>query len=127
MRTRKFKIKIQSLQEFKKDFKKAWKAAERGLEPSTEYELVLSFQNAISLGRVFSPERIRIIQLVREKRPSSIRELARLLKRSQPNVQKDVQDLASMGILILKNNKSQDGKQKSLKLSCPWDEFDVAV
>lgn len=127
MKAKKFKIKIQSLEGFKGDFSKAWRAAESGAEWEPGYDLVLSFQDASSLARVFSPERIRIIQTVREKRPASIRELARLLKRAQPNVQKDVQDLASLGVLELKKTMSKGQKQPSLKPSCPWDEFDVAV
>ena len=127
MKAKKFKIKIQSLEGFKDDFSRAWKAAERGKEWEPGYDLVLSFQDASSLSRVFSPERIRIIQTVRDRNPNSIRELARLLKRAQPNVQKDVQDLASLGVLELKKAKSKGQKQQSLKPSCPWDEFDVAV
>jgi predicted transcriptional regulator len=127
MKTKKFKIKIQSLEDFKGDFGKAWKAAERGGVWEPEYDLVLSFQDASALSRVFSPERIRIIQTVREKKPNSIRELARILKRSQPNVQKDVQDLADLGILELRSSKDKGSKQAALVPFCPWDEFDVAV
>ena len=127
MKARKFKIKIQSLERFKGDFAKAWKQAEKGKQWEPEYDLVLSFQDASALSRVFSPERIRIIQTVRWTKPASIRELARLLKRAQPNVQKDVQDLVTLGILQIKKRKSKDQKQESLEPSCPWDEFDVAV
>lgn len=127
MKARKFKIKIQSLEGFKEDFRKAWKAAERGKNWEEEYDLVLNFQDASSLSRVFSPERIRIIQTIRDQKPASIRELARLLKRAQPNVQKDVQDLAGLGVLELKRARSKGQKQNSLKPSCPWDEFDVAI
>lgn len=127
MKAKKFKIKIQSLEGFKGDFGRAWKAAETGKAWEPGYDLVLSFQESSSLSRVFSAERIRIIQMVRDRRPASIRELARLLKRAQPNVHKDVQDLANLGILELKKSKSKGQKQVSLKPSCPWDEFDVAV
>lgn len=127
MKAKKFKIKIQSLEDFKGDFGRAWRAAERGKEWDPDYDLVLSFQDVSSLSRVFSPERLRIIQTVRKKAPASIRELARLLDRSQPNVQKDVQDLADLGILELKRTKSSGQRQESLKPHCPWDEFDVAV
>jgi len=127
MKAKKFKIKIQSLESFKRDFAKAWKLAEKGIQSESEYDLVLSFQDASSLSRVFSPERIRIIQTVRGIKPASIRELARILKRSQPNVQKDVQDLVALGILVLKKSKTKNQKQDTLQPSCPWDEFDVAV
>ena len=128
MKSKKFKIKIQSLEDFKDDFGKAWRAAERGAEWEPGYELVLSFHDASALSRVFSPERIRIIQTVRDKKPASIRELARILKRSQPNVQKDVQDLADLGVLELKSAKDKEGnKRAGLVPHCPWDEFDVAV
>lgn len=127
MKAKKFKIKIQSLSDFQSDFAKTWRLAERGVDLEPEYDLVLSFQDASVLSRVFSPERIRMIQAIRERKPGSIRELARLLKRAQPNVQKDVQDLASLGILELKRTKIKGKKQESLKPSCPWDEFGVAV
>ena len=127
MIAKKFKIKIQSLEDFRGDFGKAWKTAERGEEWESDYDLVLSFQDTSSLSRVFSPERIRIIQMVRDQKPASIRELARLLKRAQPNVQKDVQDLANLGVLQLKKTRSKGQRQESLKPNCPWNEFDVAI
>lgn len=127
MKAKKFKIRIQSLEDFRGDFGKAWKLAERGKAWEPTYDLVLSFQDASSLSRLFSPERIRIIQTVREKKPGSIRELARLLKRAQPNVQKDVQDLANLGVIELKKIKGKNQKQESLKPSSPWNEFEVAV
>ncbi len=127
MKAKKFKIKIQSLENFKGDFTQAWKLAEKKKQWEPEYDLILSFQDASSLSRVFSPERIRIIQTVRGTKPASIRELARLLNRAQPNVQKDVQDLVALGILQIKKARSKDKKQDSLQPSCPWGEFDVAV
>jgi predicted transcriptional regulator len=127
MKTKKFKIKIQSLEDFKGDFSKTWKAAEHGAVWEPNYDLVLSFQDASALSRMFSPERIRIIQTVREKKPGSIRELARMLKRAQPNVQKDVQDLASLGVLELRAAKDKESKQTTLVPVCLWDEFSVAI
>lgn len=127
MKMKKFKIKIQSLEDFKGEFVRAWKLAEKGKHYEAGYDLVLSFQDISALARVFSPERIRIIQTVRAKKPESIRELARLLDRSQPNVQKDVQDLVGLGILELKRMKGKGQKHESLMPSCPWTEFQVAV
>jgi predicted transcriptional regulator len=127
MKVRCFKIKIQSMEGFRQDVFASWKAAEDGQEWEPNYEMILSFQDVGDLARVFSPERMRIIQTVRKESPSSIRELARLLRRAQPNVQKDVQDLAQMGILKLKKTKVKGQKRESLKPSCPWDEFQVAV
>lgn len=127
MKTKKFKIKIQTMNDFKNDFKKAWRAAEGGLNLKSEYDLTLSFQDIASLSRVFSPERMRMIQIIKEKKPVSIRELARMLERAQPNVQKDIQDLVALGIVQLKKVKTKGQKQESLQPSCPWDEFDVAI
>lgn len=127
MKARKFKIKIQSLVDFKNDFKKSWRAARQGKSLENEYDLVLSFSDIASLARVFSPQRVRLIQTVKNETPSSIRSLARLLKRAQPNVQRDVQDLAELGILVLKKTKKTGNKREALIPSCPWDEFDIAV
>lgn len=63
-------------------------------------ELVLSFTYVSQLTKVLSLERLRLCQVVRDKKPSSINQLAKLLGRdTQSNIQKDVHESAALGIL----------------------------
>jgi predicted transcriptional regulator len=127
MKSRRFKICIQSIDESGKEFVKAWKAAARGVEYRPEYDLVLGFPDLSWIARALSPQRLRIIQAVRDKKPESIRQLAMILGRAQQNVQKDVRDLAELGILELRKIRKKGQKRESLRPEFNWDGFDIAV
>ena len=51
--------------------------------------------------KIMTNERIRLLQMIREKNPESISELAHLLDRSQSNVSNDVKYLEGIGLLEL--------------------------
>jgi predicted transcriptional regulator len=126
MKAKRFKIKIQSTKEFFDDFKKNWKLVSSGKAGNpTDDEVVLGFSNLSMVAKVLSSERLRLIQMVREKKPSSVNELAILLERSQTNVHKDVHYLADLGILDLKRVKIRGGKAEAVQPRCKWSGFDI--
>lgn len=127
MKARRFKIKIQNFDQTGQEFVKAWKAAEKGFNYEPGYDLVLAFPDLSWISKILSPERVRIIQAVRDKKPESIRQLSKLLSRAQQNVQKDVQELAELGILDLRKIKKKGQKRESLQPEYNWDGFDIAV
>jgi predicted transcriptional regulator len=134
MKVRKFKIKVRNstnnaelFDDFKKDFVKTWKAAEKGLLKSDAYELELAFPDVTYLSKIFRPERIRLIQMIKEKRPDSIYQLAKLLGRTTANVQRDVSELAKLGIIELKKAKKKGQKREIVTPEYNWDGFDIAV
>ena len=51
--------------------------------------------------KILSQERLRLMAVVEEKRPQSLYELAKLLGRDRRNVVKDVEYLASLGLIHL--------------------------
>jgi len=57
------------------------------------------------VSKILTNERIRLLQVIREKKPESISELARLLNRSQSNVSNDVKYLEGIGLLELEEKK----------------------
>jgi predicted transcriptional regulator len=61
-----------------------------------------------SMFRVISPARMDIIDAIREHKPDSIYELAKLLERNVGNVHRDVKSLAEIGILRLDEADSGD-------------------
>ena len=87
--------------------------------------LVLCFSDLSVFAKVFSPERLRLIRTVREHKPASINELAKLLGRDYPNVYNDAKFLAEQGILVWEE-KSGKGRG-TVKPSFDWDGFDIAV
>ena len=75
---------------------------------------------------IFTDGRIRIIQRLKEKKPKSIYELAKLLKRDFKNVYEDVMFLAELGIIGIKESKNGRRQKQPVLLS---DEllFDIAA
>jgi predicted transcriptional regulator len=127
MKVKKFKIKIQSGTQFRDDVIQTWKAAEKGALDEDEYDLVLSFPDLSWLSKIFGAERIRLIQTVRDRKPESIYQLAKMLGRALPNVHRDVHELAEYGIIELKKVRKKGQKRESLHPEYNWDGFDIAV
>ena len=57
------------------------------------------------VAKILTNERIRLLHTIREKKPESISELARLLNRSQSNVSNDVKYLEGIGLLEFEEKK----------------------
>jgi predicted transcriptional regulator len=127
MKTKRFKIKIMSLEQSGREFSNAWRMTETGKAYEASYDLVLTFPDLTWITKVLSPERVRLIQAIREKKPSSIRQLAKFLERAQQNVQRDVQELAELGIIELRRMRLKGQKRESLQPEFNWDGFDIAV
>src|SRR3990167_1412121 len=115
MKLRKFKIKIQSVDKFFGEFKESWKKASERKSVSREFDLVLSFSDISQLNKVFSTQRLRIIEAIKTKKPNSIRELSKVLNREQSNVHRDIQELANLGVVQLKRMRKKGQKRESLR------------
>jgi predicted transcriptional regulator len=63
-------------------------------------------RTAEDIGKILTRERLRLLQIIREKTPESISELARILKRKESNVHNDVTFLEGIGLLELKEGKN---------------------
>jgi predicted transcriptional regulator len=62
------------------------------------------------IGKILTRERIRLLHIIREKKPESISELARMLDRKESNVHKDITFLEGIGLLEIR--KGRDHVQK---------------
>ena len=67
------------------------------------------------VSKVLSAERLRLIQMVQEKKPASVNQLATILGRAQSNVHKDVPYLAELGILELRKVGNEGRKTASMR------------
>jgi predicted transcriptional regulator len=77
-------------------FVDAWHRAERGI---TLHERHLAFESWDALARVLTGKRMELLRYVRRNDVTSIRSLAKALKRDYSNVHADVQALAGAGLL----------------------------
>jgi len=126
MKTKKFRIIIRSAKKALDEFEKTFKLVSQRKSKGTT-EMVLGFDDLGMVSKVLSPERLRMIQTIRNEKPVSIYQLAKLLRRDQKNVHQDVQYLSKLGILELEEKRKKGQKKVSLQPSFHWDGFEIAV
>jgi len=85
-------------------------------EPKT-----LVFPNLQTLRSILTDERIRLLSLVREKKPVSVNALAKLAKRKYANVFVDVKNLGRLGLVKLVREKG------STKPIMPYHSLHIEV
>ena len=88
-----------------------WAKAMRGKLRNAVNSEVISFSNWETLGRVLSSPRLQILAAIPVIMPNSIAGLARALRRDFKNIHSDVQFLASLGLIELR----ESGPRKTLK------------
>lgn len=77
-------------------FVNAWHRAERG---KRFHERHLVFESWDALARVLTGKRMELLRYVRRHKVTSVRSLARVLRRDYSNVHADVQALTAAGLL----------------------------
>ncbi len=112
MKVKNIKISIKSDEELLKEVKEVWSKVEKG-EKVKKHEGV-SFESLEDMRKVLTEARLKILKTIRKEQPSSIYELAKLLKRDIKNTFVDVQFLAQAGFIELK--KVKDGREKTTPL-----------
>lgn len=108
MKVKNIKIAIKSDKELFNEIKEVWNKLEKG-EKVKKHEGI-SFTNLDVMRKVLTEERLRILKTIKKAHPSSIYELAKILKRDIKNTFDDVQYLAEVGLIELK--KSKVGREK---------------
>lgn len=63
-------------------------------------------RTAEDIGKILTHERLRLLHIIKEKKPESISELAKMLKRKESNVHNDLTFLEGIGLLELKEGKN---------------------
>lgn len=82
---------------------------------------VLSVESLETLGRIFRPTNLALLEAIIDHEPASIRELARLVDRHPPEVLANVHELEDYGLVELRD----EGRAKRPVVW--YDELDVAV
>jgi predicted transcriptional regulator len=130
MKAKKIRIQLQPAKETLDEFVKTAEALLRRKSKGPrrtkkDDEIVLCFEDLSVFAKVFSPERLRLLRTVREKKPASLNELAKILGRDYPNVYNDAKFLAEQGILELKEEAGRG--RGTVRPTFDWDGFDIAV
>ncbi len=72
-------------------------------KPSGKYKgmTIIAFPDFETLGKVVTGARLELLAVIRQRKPKSIQELARFVKRDFKNVYQDVKFLAEFGLIQL--------------------------
>jgi predicted transcriptional regulator len=99
MKVKKIDIGIKVLSESLKDFAAAWKKAEAGKKLAKEEGIY--FDSIDTMRAVLTNNRLLVLKTIRECKPGSVYELAKMLERDLKNVNQDLKLLAEIGLVTL--------------------------
>jgi predicted transcriptional regulator len=108
MRVKKIDIGIKSLKESLKDFADIWKKLEAGKKIKKEKGIY--FDSIDTMRSALTNNRLLILKTIREQRPQSVYELAKILGRDLKNVNQDLKMLAEIGLVTLE--KTEEDKKR---------------
>lgn len=120
--SRKIRVEITPRKEAWKELLEVARKIDRGEDISYEK---LVFDSYEAFRRVMTPERLKILHVIREEEPKSIYELAKLLGRDRRNVIKDLEILEMLGLVEFEEEKH--GKRRSRRPIVPYDEIEVSI
>jgi predicted transcriptional regulator len=91
-------MKIQTMRELFEEMR----AVARGEIPAPVDAASPSFESAEVLLRVLTPDNRTLLRTIRDARPRSVAELARLTKRAEPNLLRTLAKLEAFGLLEMR-------------------------
>ena len=98
---------------------------EVGTNPKEKKSDVIYFKSFDEMNKVLSPSRILIIEAIREHDPESVYELAKILKKDQANLSKDIKVLEKWGFIDIVKNK--DGERIRTKPETDYDLIEMTI
>jgi predicted transcriptional regulator len=118
------RIEIRTLEKGLKDFRATWKAVAAGKKVTRRKGTY--FTSLEAARKVLTPKRLQLLHVIRQGRPDSVSQLARLVGRDFKNVHADVQALAAYGLVAL--TKTQAGRRTTVpRVPFSAIEFRIAV
>lgn len=105
MRVKKVKIGIKSLEDFLNDTKDTMKKIERG--ERVKKSRGIYFENLATFRRALTEKRLEMLHEIKERHPSSVYELSKILERDIKNVTMDLEYLKDIGLVEIKRTKEK--------------------
>ena len=104
MNVKKIDIGIKGLAESLKDFSEAWKKISSGKKVRKEEGIY--FDSIDTMRAVLTNNRLLILKTIRERKPGSVYELAKMLNRDLKNVNQDLKMLSEAGLVMLEKTEA---------------------
>lgn len=105
MKIKRVKIGIKSLEDVLGNARDVMKKLERG--EKVKKESGIYFENLKAFRRVLTERRLEMLHVIKEKHPSSVYELAKMLDRDIKNVNMDMEYLREIGLVEIKRSKEK--------------------
>ena len=105
MKVKRVKIGIKSLEDVLSNAKEVMKKLERG--EKVKRESGVYFENLEAFRRALTERRLEMLHVIKEKHPSSVYELAKMLDRDIKNVNVDLEYLREIGLVEIKRSKEK--------------------
>lgn len=105
MKVKRVKIGIKGMAAAMNDFLRTAEAMERG--EKIKKATGVYFTSLEAFRKVMTPQRMILLRHIKEGRPASLHELARLAKRNIKNVSEDVKYLAQVGLIDMKDSANR--------------------
>ena len=86
-----------------KEVMEEMKAVARGEKPAPADAAQPSFESAEVLLRLLTPENRHLLKIIRDKRPQSVADLARLTDRAGPNLLRTLAKLEAIGLIEMRS------------------------
>ncbi len=106
MKIKNIKIGITTTREMLDEAKAVMETIQRGDHPQKSEGIY--FENIQTMESVLTEKRLQLLRTIKEKKPKSIYELAKILKRDVKNINDDVNRLSELGFITL--TKSKEGR-----------------
>lgn len=100
MKIKEIKVEVKPYQEELDELASKIEKISKGKVVKKEEKII--FNSISDLRKFLTPERIRLIQTIRSKKPKSVYELAKLLNRDRKSVTVDLDILKTIGLVELK-------------------------
>ena len=124
MNVKKIDIGIKGLEEGLKDFSEAWKKISSGKKVRKEEGIY--FDTIDTMRAVLTNNRLLILKTIRERKPGSVYELAKMLKRDLKNVNQDLKMLSEVGLVTLEKTEA-DKKRVVPHVDCAKILLEIPV
>jgi len=121
MKVKRVRIGIKDLESALDDFVRTAEAIERG--EKVRKRTGVYFTSLEAFRKVLTVQRMSLLRLIREEKPASLHQLARLSGRNIKNISDDVKYLAQVGLIELKDS----GKKISALVNYDKILLEIAV
>jgi len=123
MRVREIKIEVKPLDEEIKDLTSKIEEISKGKKINKEEKII--FNSIEDLRKFLTPERIRLIHIIKTKKPHSIYKLAKLLGRDRKSVTIDLDILKAIGLIDLKKKSIE--KRITMIPKVNYNRINIAI